>query len=41
LVAVLGDARRIAFSGSGHMGPVTDPQPVNEAIAAFLTQLPG
>jgi pimeloyl-ACP methyl ester carboxylesterase len=37
LVAVLPDVRRVEFPGLGHMGPVTNPQPVNEAVAAFLS----
>lgn len=36
LLAVLADGRRVDFPGLGHMGPVTEPQRVNEAIANFV-----
>ncbi|ERI50898.1 hypothetical protein N878_07670 [Pseudomonas sp. EGD-AK9] len=36
LLASLPRVERLEFAGLGHMGPVTHPQPVNEAIAAFL-----
>ncbi|AMO23138.1 alpha/beta hydrolase [Ramlibacter solisilvae] len=29
----------VAFDGLGHMGPITHPEPVNGAIAAFLARL--
>lgn len=38
LGAALPDVQVREFPGLGHMGPVTDPGPVNEAIAAFLAQ---
>lgn len=36
LLATLPRVERLEFAGLGHMGPVTHPQPVNEAIADFL-----
>ncbi|MEO6364381.1 MAG: alpha/beta hydrolase [Caldimonas sp.] len=36
LAAALPQVRRIDFEGLGHMGPISHPQLVNEAIAAFL-----
>ena len=39
LVAVLPDARRAEFPELGHMGPVTNAQPVSAAIVAFLDQV--
>jgi len=39
LMAVLPDARRVDLAGLGHMGPVTHPQPVNEAVGAFLAEV--
>ena len=36
LLQVLPHATRVEFPELGHMGPVTHPRPVNEAIAAFL-----
>lgn len=39
LVPVLADVRRVELAGLGHMGPVTHPQAVNEAVAAFLAEV--
>jgi pimeloyl-ACP methyl ester carboxylesterase len=39
LTPALPRVTRKVFDGLGHMGPVTDPQPVNQAIAEFLEQL--
>jgi pimeloyl-ACP methyl ester carboxylesterase len=36
LVATLPRVELVEFETLGHMGPVTDPEPVNEAIARFL-----
>lgn len=36
LTRVLPQVEVVEFSGLGHMGPVTHPDPVNQAIAAFL-----
>lgn len=36
LVATLPQVEVVEFEALGHMGPVTHPQPVNEAIARFL-----
>jgi pimeloyl-ACP methyl ester carboxylesterase len=36
LAPALPGARRLQFDALGHMGPVTDPEPVNDAIARFL-----
>ena len=36
LIPVLGDVRVVEFAGLGHMGPITHPDIVNDAIAAFL-----
>ncbi|MBE0452709.1 MAG: alpha/beta hydrolase [Roseovarius sp.] len=36
LAARLPDARRVTIPGAGHMGPITRPQTVAEAIATFL-----
>ncbi len=36
LTGVLPRVEVVAFDGLGHMGPITHPQPVNEAIARFL-----
>ncbi|MFA6262590.1 MAG: alpha/beta hydrolase [Bacteroidia bacterium] len=36
LTAALPDVQVVEFPELGHMGPVTDPGPVNDAIAAFL-----
>ena len=36
LAAVLPDVRSVELAGLGHMGPVTHPQRVSEAVAAFL-----
>lgn len=36
LTGVLPDIRRVKFAGLGHMAPVTDPEPVNGEIEAFL-----
>ena len=36
LMAVLPRVEVLEFDGLGHMGPVTHPEPVNAAIAAFL-----
>jgi pimeloyl-ACP methyl ester carboxylesterase len=38
LVPVLPRVRIVEFDGLGHMGPVTHPELVNEAIAAFLRE---
>jgi pimeloyl-ACP methyl ester carboxylesterase len=38
LVAVLWNVRSVDFPALGHMGPVTHPQPVNEAVTAFLAR---
>jgi pimeloyl-ACP methyl ester carboxylesterase len=34
---VLPQVRVVEFEDLGHMGPVTHPEPVNEAIARFLS----
>ncbi|TFZ02271.1 alpha/beta hydrolase [Ramlibacter henchirensis] len=39
LVPVLANARRVDFPQLGHMGPVTQPEPVNRAIAGFLDEV--
>lgn len=39
LVPVLADVRRVELAVLGHMGPVTHPQAVNEAVAAFLAEV--
>jgi pimeloyl-ACP methyl ester carboxylesterase len=39
LVPVLPNARRVCFDALGHMGPITDPAIVDEAIVAFLASL--
>lgn len=39
LVPVLANVRQVRFEGLGHMGPVTHPAVVNEAIAQFLDQV--
>jgi pimeloyl-ACP methyl ester carboxylesterase len=36
LMRVLPQTEHCVFDGLGHMGPITHPAPVNEAIAAFL-----
>ena len=41
LAAVLPDVRSVELAGLGHMGPVTHPEPVGEAVAAFLGESPG
>lgn len=40
LAGALPDVRRVDFAGLGHMGPVTDPEPVNDEIERFLASLP-
>lgn len=40
LEQVLPAVRVVEFEGLGHMGPVTHPAPVNEAIRRFLAELP-
>lgn len=40
LAQVLPRCEQKLFDGLGHMGPLTHPAPVNEAIASFLDQLP-
>jgi pimeloyl-ACP methyl ester carboxylesterase len=39
LTPVLPNVEEIEFQGLGHMGPVTQPEPVNQAIARFLERL--
>lgn len=39
LTATLPRVERLEFGALGHMAPVTDPEPVNEAIAAWLARL--
>jgi len=39
LVSVLPRVELLEFDGLGHMGPVTHPQPMNEAIARFLERI--
>jgi pimeloyl-ACP methyl ester carboxylesterase len=39
LRGLLPGAEMVEFSGLGHMGPVTNPAPVNEAIATFLRRV--
>lgn len=39
LAAALPQAERLEFPTLGHMAPVTDPQPVNDAIVAWLERL--
>ncbi len=39
LCEALPRVERIEFEDAGHMGPITHPGPVNEAIAAFLSRL--
>jgi pimeloyl-ACP methyl ester carboxylesterase len=36
LLGVLPRAEHVVFDRLGHMGPITHPEPVNEAIAVFL-----
>ncbi len=38
LMRALPQAQLVEFPGLGHMGPVTHPEPVNAAIAAFLDE---
>jgi pimeloyl-ACP methyl ester carboxylesterase len=38
LTAALPRVELVEFDDLGHMGPITDPQPVNEAIAGFLAR---
>jgi pimeloyl-ACP methyl ester carboxylesterase len=38
LTGVLPQVEVVEFDGLGHMGPITHPQPVNEAIAGFLAR---
>jgi len=40
LCSVLPRLERLEFAEAGHMGPITHPGPVNEAIAQFLARLP-
>jgi pimeloyl-ACP methyl ester carboxylesterase len=39
LTGVLPQVQVVEFENLGHMGPVTDPDPVNEAIARFLERV--
>jgi pimeloyl-ACP methyl ester carboxylesterase len=39
VVPVLSSVQHVRFEGLGHMGPVTHPAVVNEAIATFLDQV--
>lgn len=39
LVPALANVRRVEFASLGHMGPVTHPGPVNEAIDNFLSEV--
>ena len=39
LTGALPDVRRVDFPGLGHMGPITDPEPVNAEIERFLAGL--
>jgi pimeloyl-ACP methyl ester carboxylesterase len=39
LMAALPRVEVLEFDGLGHMGPITHPQPVNEAIARFLERV--
>ncbi|HYD76443.1 alpha/beta hydrolase [Ramlibacter sp.] len=39
VIPALPDVRRVDFPELGHMAPVMHPQPVNEAIAAFLDEI--
>jgi pimeloyl-ACP methyl ester carboxylesterase len=39
LASTLPRVEWMSFDGLGHMGPVTDPEPVNAAIAAFLDRI--
>ena len=39
LTPALPGARAVEFAGLGHMGPITHPETVNAAIAAFLREL--
>jgi pimeloyl-ACP methyl ester carboxylesterase len=39
LTSVLPNAQVIEFEGIGHMGPITHPNVVNEAIVAFLNRV--
>jgi len=40
LCGVLPRVERLEFADAGHMGPITHPGPVNDAIAQFLARLP-
>ncbi len=39
LADALPRVERVEFEGLGHMGPVTDPEPVNDVIARFLARV--
>ncbi|MEO8310455.1 MAG: alpha/beta hydrolase [Caldimonas sp.] len=39
LCAALPQVERLEFEDAGHMGPITHPGPVNDAISAFLTRV--
>jgi len=39
LTSVLPNAQVIEFEGIGHMGPITHPNVVNEAIVSFLNRV--
>ncbi|MDO9132882.1 alpha/beta fold hydrolase [Hydrogenophaga sp.] len=36
LLSELSRAEHLVFEQLGHMGPITDPEPVNEAVTVFL-----
>jgi pimeloyl-ACP methyl ester carboxylesterase len=40
LCAALPRVERVEFDDAGHMGPITHPDPVNDAIVRFLARLP-
>jgi pimeloyl-ACP methyl ester carboxylesterase len=39
LTRTLPQVEVVEFKGLGHMAPVTDPEPINAAIARFLERL--
>jgi pimeloyl-ACP methyl ester carboxylesterase len=39
LTSALPRVEVMAFDALGHMGPITDPEPVNDAIARFLARV--
>jgi len=39
LIPVLPNVQVLEFEGIGHMGPITHPNVVNEAIVAFLNRV--